>query len=516
MRTVLASALLLLVCGVAGGCADRSSRPEGAGAPPSIPSGPDPLLLRVPQKGGVLTATRYPALDSVVWRSIGRVPPLSRFIGFGPEDGYLSAVDTGGAPVRVDLRIGSVTSSRDQALTTLASFDGGAVYGLTVGGEITRFTPSGSDWKFRPSLPAQALYPQADGSLIVAGARGDQAIVWRVRPPQMVVSDSVLFNIGGEEAALRDEILTTAGSVGDRVFFGANERVIAVRARDLGPALNVDVGDPVRAIAATPSGDRLFVALADEEVLRIVDRFEEGVTGRIRLPAPARALRMDPLGRVLLARGAQVSPGVDSVFVVSLAEDAVVGVIESAWRGDLPLVLPDGGIAVTRGADVVFAHPSTLAPMQTVTDGASSWWHTLRWNGFRPRAAGLDQPVQFRTSAPRDPSDLPPATGDSTGNATAGAGAAGDSTTGGSATSGEAPARASQFTVSFAAILDEKQARALAGRIRVDGQSPRVTTSERDGKLLYRVIMGPYPTRAEAERIGKASGQSYWVFEGAP
>ncbi len=65
--------------------------------------------------------------------------------------------------------------------------------------------------------------------------------------------------------------------------------MIAGRARDLGPALNVDVGDPVRAIAATPSGDRLFVALADEEVLRIVDRFEEGVTGRIRLPAPARA-----------------------------------------------------------------------------------------------------------------------------------------------------------------------------------------------------------------------------------
>jgi hypothetical protein len=441
------------------------------------------------------------------------VPPLARFIGFGPEDGYLAAVDTGGAPVRVDLRIGSVTSSRNQTLTTLASFDGGAVYGLTAGGEITRVTPSGSDWRFRPSLPAQALYPQADGSLIVAGARGDQAIVWRVRPPQMVVSDSVVFDIGGEEATLRDEILATAGSVGDRVYFGANERVIAVRARDLGPALNVDVGDPVRAIAATPSGDRLFVALADEKVLRIVDRFEEGVTGRIRLPAPARALRMDPLGRVLLARGAQVSPGVDSVYVVSLAEDAVVGVMESAWRGDLPLVLPDGGIAVTRGKDVVFAHPSTLEPMQTVPDGASSWWHTLRWNGFRPRAAGLDQPVQFRTSAPRDPSDVPPITGDSTGRA---AGSMADSSANGSAMNGDAAARASQFTVSFAAILDEKQARAVAERIRVDGQSPRVTTSERDGKLLYRVIMGPYSTRAEAERIGKASGQSYWVFEGAP
>jgi hypothetical protein len=516
VRTVLASALLLLVCGVASGCADRSSRPEGAGAPLSIPSGPDPLLLRVPQKGGVLAVTRYPALDSVVWRSNGRVPPLSRFIGFGPEDGYLSAVDTGGAPVRVDLRIGSVSIARAETLSTLASFDGGAIYGLTASGEITRFTPSGGDWKFRPSLPVQALYPQADGSLIVAGARGDQAIVWRVRPPQTVVSDSVVFDIGGDEAALRNEILTTAGAVGDRVFFGANERVIAVRARDLGPALNVDVGDPVQAIAATPSGDRLFVAPAEDDVLRIVDRFEEGVTGNIRLPAPARALRMDPLGRVLLARGAQVSPGVDSVFVVSLADDAVIGVIESAWRGDLPLVLPDGGIAVTQGSDVVFAHPSTLAPMQTVKDGASSWWHTLRWNGFRPRAAGLDQPVQFRTSAPRDPSDLPPA-GDSTGAVVGGgAGSSSDSTTGAAAAGADAPPRVSQFTVSFAAILDEKQARALASRIRVDGQSPRVTTSERDGKLLYRVIMGPYPTRAEAERVGKASGQSYWVFEGAP
>ncbi|MFN5583614.1 SPOR domain-containing protein, partial [Gemmatimonas sp.] len=73
-----------------------------------------------------------------------------------------------------------------------------------------------------------------------------------------------------------------------------------------------------------------------------------------------------------------------------------------------------------------------------------------------------------------------------------------------------------QFTVSFAAILDEKQARALATRIRVDGQSPRITTSERAGKTLYRVVLGPFPSRAEAERVGKASGQSYWIFEGAP
>ena len=77
-------------------------------------------------------------------------------------------------------------------------------------------------------------------------------------------------------------------------------------------------------------------------------------------------------------------------------------------------------------------------------------------------------------------------------------------------------ATTSSFTVSFAAVLDEQQARQVASRIRVDGETPRITTSDRAGTTLYRVVLGPYPTRADADRIGKASGQSYWIFEGAP
>jgi hypothetical protein len=184
-----------------------------------------------------------------------------------------------------------------------------------------------------------------------------------------------------------------------------------------------------------------------------------------------------------------------------------VGVLRSEWRGDLPLVLPDAGIAYTRGSDVVFAHPRSLKDNRTVASGASSFWHTLRWNGFRPRAAGLDQPVQFRTSAPRDSADLLPdsvrASADSGGVRTDSAGMAGTPVVG-------------QYTVSFAAILDEAQARSLAARIRVDGQSPRITSSERAGKTLYRVVLGPFSSRAEAERVGRASGQSHWIFEGVP
>jgi hypothetical protein len=497
-------ALVLLACGVAGGCADRSSRPAGADATPSIPGGPDPIVLRVSRDGGVMSATRYPDLDSTLWRSSNRVPALDRIIAFGPEDGYLAAVDTSGAPVRIDVRLGTVTTSRTDDVVLSSSADGGAIYALTVDGEITRYTPSGGEWRFTPSLPTHALYAQADGSLIVAGAKGDRAIVWRVRPPGQEVTDSLSFDIGGDETTLRASLGATAGSVGDRIFFGGNEEVLAVRTRDLAKALEVDVGDPVTAIAATPSGDRLFVAVADEELLRVVDRFEEAVKGKITLPGVPRALRMDPLGRVLLARG-----GADSVYVISLGSDDVIGVVRSEWRGDLPLVLPDGAIATARGEDVVFAHPSTLADMRTVEGGAQQFWYTMRWNGFRPRAAGLDQPVQFRTSAPRDSVDYADsaaarALGRDTSRARVAPGTRTDTVV------------ASAFTVSFAAVLDEKQARQVASRIRVDGETPRITTSDRAGKTLYRVVLGPYPTRADAERVGKSSGQSYWIFEGAP
>ncbi|HEY0929482.1 MAG TPA: SPOR domain-containing protein [Gemmatimonas sp.] len=500
MRTLFASALVLLACGVAGGCADRSSRPSGAEAAPTIPGGPDPLVLRLSRDGGTLTAARYPVLDTTVWRSATRVPPLTQVIGFGPEDGYLAAVDSGGSPVRIDLRLGSVTTSRTDTVRSLVSADGGAIYGLTQSGEVTRYTPSGGDWRYRPSNPVDALFAPLDGSVILVSASEGEVMVRRVRPPNQAVSDSVSIKASGDLEVVRRSIGATAGTVGDRLYFAADERVIAVRTRDLGVALNVDLGDPITAIAATPSGDRLFVALEDESVLRIVDRFEEGVTGRIRLPAPASALRMDPMGRMLLARGTG-----DSVYVVSLGGDAVLGVVQSAWRGDLPLVMADGSIAITRGDDVVLAHPSTLSDMRTIAGGAKQFWHTLRWNGLRPRAAGLDQPVQFRNSAPRD--TAPPPAAAPTGP---------DSTRATRGDSAGAPAAPSTFTVSFAALLDERQARALAGRIRVEGLVPRITTTDRDGTTVYRVVLGPFPSRAEADRVGKLSGQNYWVFEGAP
>ena len=506
MRKLFALVFLLL----ASGCSDSSSRPAGAGAPPVIPGGPDPIVLRASRAGGFMSAYRYPGLDSVLWRSSQRAPSLARVIAFDPDAGYLAAADSTGRAVRIDLRLGSVTVPMGGPPVEVRSADGDAIYALLASGEITRYTTSGGEWKFKPKFPASALLPQADGSLVLAGVLGKRVFVWRIRPPGTDLVDSVSLNVKGSPTELMATLAPTGTTIGERVFFAANETVLSVRSRDLGKALQVSMGNPVTALASTPSGDRLFVALKGEERLRVIDRFEESVVGNVKLPGEARGLRMDPLGRVVLVRGAA-----DTVWVVGVANDKVLGTVQSEWRNDLPLVLPDGQVALVHGNDVVIANNPTFATARTIANGARDFWQVLRWNGFRPRSAALDEPVKFRTgSAPSDstrPANggvLPDSARTSTPPATE---RARDTVSAARDTSGP-----SKFTVQFAAVLTERLARDAAALVKVDGLTPRISTSTRSGKTVYRVTLGPYLTRAEAERVGKASGQAYWIFEGAP
>ena len=72
------------------------------------------------------------------------------------------------------------------------------------------------------------------------------------------------------------------------------------------------------------------------------------------------------------------------------------------------------------------------------------------------------------------------------------------------------------FTVSFAALLDQRRAQEMASSITVDGRSAHLVPAVRQGVTVFRVVLGPYSSRAEAERAGKASGRQYWVYEGPP
>jgi hypothetical protein len=432
----------------------------------------------------------YPEIDSTIATASDPAPEIERVLGFDEDAGQVSFVDARGLPGRIDFRLGNVSRASKAKLRDLGSADGSAIYGIDGEGSVVRLTQEG-DWTFKPPLPARMVFPARDGSLLILSGARDDALLLRLRPPETTVVDSL---------ELGNLARTTTTQAGDRVYLqtGQAEIVgIAVRGLRKGAAIHLD--HEVAAMVGTPSGDRLYVALDSTRELAVIDRYRDRITSRIQLPAQPRDLRIDPLGRYMLARAAKG----DSVWIVAVGTDRLIGAVRSAWRPDLPFVAPDGAIALAQGNDVVFVDGATQRERERVADGASDFWFSFQWNGFRPRSAALDSPTDF---TPRDTTDtttrVRPATGDTTARP--------------ATPTIQVDTGPRGFVVSFAALLSEQKARELAAQIRVRGQSARVVSTEREGTTIYRVVLGPFPSRDEADRIGRESGQTYWIYEGTP
>ena len=448
--------------------------------------------MRLPRGGGPVRVLAYPGLDSVVWGATDAAPAIDRVLSFDEDGGLLAFVDSKGQPGRIDFRLDNVGLATRTRLSDVASIDGSTVYGLTKDGSVSRLTPSG-DWSFKPPHPARALVPLADGSLILISTKDQAALLWRLYPPEPKLLDTA--TVAGAAKA-------SWVQAGDRLYFTVNEELVGVRTRDLQALNNIELDGHARALVATPSGDRLYVLTDSSAQIDIIDRYRERVTDHIALPGIAQRLRIDPLGRYLLAHAAKG----DSVWVVAIGNDSLVGAVRSVWRTDLPFVAPDGAIAVASEGDVVFLDGQTLREKQRIKNGARDFWYSFTWTGFRPRDAGLDQPVQFPGADSTDSTATPP---DSAAVITAPPPVR-DSTP-----TPQAPV-VKGWIVSFAALLSEQKARELAASIQVRGEAARVLATSRDGQPVYRVVLGPYPTKDEAERVGRESRRDYWVFEATP
>jgi septal ring-binding cell division protein DamX len=491
--TVRPTLLVLVLAVAACGSGDRQATTTSRATPATATSrGPDNLVLRIVRTGGTARVFAYPGLDSVVWSGRG-APAPARVLAFDDEAGTVAYVDTRGYPARVDFRQDGTGVVSRTKLTSIASADGSSIYAIASDG-VQRFSPSGS-WKWKPPLEARALFPQPDGTLLVLAERKDGSVLWRLRPPEKEIADSV-------ELPRVDRTLRT--QVGDRLYLGAGNDLIGVRTRTMERTATVSFDAPIEQMAATPSGDRVFVVTKDGTAVQVVDRYQEKVTGSIDLARHAGELRMDPIGRYLLVE----VQGADSALVIALGNNKLVGAVASTWRTDLPFVAPDGSVALAQGKDVVLVDGGTLRPAATVRGGGADFWYAFRWTGFRPRDATLDQPVYFPVAIDTAPALDSLSAADSARAATPAAGTAEPRDT--------AARRATGFTVSFAALLSADKAAELAARIHVGNESARVVTAMREGQPVYRVVLGPYATREEADRIGRESRQSYWVYEGGP
>src|SRR5439155_202502 len=81
-------------------------------------------------------------------------------------------------------------------------------------------------------------------------------------------------------------------------------------------------------------GDRIYVATAAASGISIIDRYTGRVQTGVVLAAPPLDLRMDALGRYLIAR----FPKSDSAWVVAIGTNRLVGAVQTRWAPDLPAV----------------------------------------------------------------------------------------------------------------------------------------------------------------------------------
>lgn len=455
-----------------------------------------------------MRAYRYPNLDSLVWRSSEQSPAIGTLLGFDADNGTMAFTDAGGIPGWIDFRSGTVRQPTAKPLSLIASSQGFAIFGVSHERNVIRYTPTG-DWKQETEARVRRLFPQPDGSLI-ALAQIDKAqdIVLRYRPPERGVVDSLPLSPPQRSAGT---------PLGDRVYFGVGRELVGVPTGDFSSPARIKASDEILAIAPTPSGDRVYLATKGAKALDVVDRYNGAVSARVRMGGFTTELRMDPLGRYLLARPVEG----DSAWVVAIATGSMVGTVKTVWRSDLPAVAPDGAIATLHGPDVEFVDPVHGTVLIRVPNGGKDTWSVVWWNGFRPRAKGLDRAVTFQTEEDDQElvsdSSAAPVTRDSTAASPLPVAprTPDESAVRDPEPAGETP-RERGFTVSFAAVLAEDRARELASSIRVDGVSARVVASRTDGTTVYRVVLGPYRTRAEADRVGRESKHSYWILEGPP
>jgi cell division septation protein DedD len=504
-------------------------------------------VLRVPAQGGQARAYRYPALDSLIWTTKAALPPQVRPLAFNIDAGTLALSDGVGLPWRLTLGSGLLDRALPTPLGEMVSLDGSGIYG-TSGGAVLRLTTSdATPWQVRSSASLSQLQPLRDGGVLLIGQRNGETVLARFRPPGTAPIDSAVLHG-------KARLISAAG--GDRYYLSDGPtRLVSVRARDLENLGTISLGDSIITTASSPSGDRVYVLGRDGGVARVqvINKYGNDVVAKIPVPADASALRMDPLGRYVLVRHGGTR---DSVLVIGIATDNILGRFASPWRADLPLVFPDGRLAILRGDDVVVLAADGFRPFAVIPGGARDIWTVVQWNGFRRRAGdapprAATAPADSTKKTPVDSSRSRPAadsiradsaavdpTADSVAAARRVAHAdsvrrqariAADSSRK-AAVHTDTQARAARgariepqavslgergsFVVQFAATKVQRTAEHLASGIKANGEKARVVATATNGIALYRVILGPFRSRAEAERAGQAAGRDYWVFEG--
>src|SRR5438094_5984292 len=319
------------------------------------------VAIRLPAKGGTPQLYRLPRLTVVEGVLKGRLPPVERVVGLDPESEFLFVTTAKHELLALDLGSGRVDTV-GRTIKQAALGPDGTLYAVDSSRRVislsrrTRFA-----WPQPLTALPRDLFGAADQHLVGVIPQDRLLVAAADQPPTVRP-----IAAGGDVAATRWGDLVAVASDSGVTFYDPLGR------RD--PAF-VKLTDAPRALAFSPSGHRIYVARRNVPGLAVVDRYERKELDGVALPGPVAALRLDPLGRWLLAR-----PAIgDSAWIVDLPIKRHTGIVPTQWHSDLPAISPDGMLIYRHGKDVRSARPDSLTEVGKVTGGAADLWVLTSW-----------------------------------------------------------------------------------------------------------------------------------------
>lgn len=410
--------------------------------------------IRLPAKGGTPQLYRLPRLTPVEGALRGKLPPVKRVVGLDPESEFLFVSTAKHELLALDLGSGRLdTVAINIAQTTLGP--DGTLYAVDTARRVislsrrTRYA-----WPQPLTALPRDLFGATDQRLVGVIPQDRLLVAAADQPPTVRT-----IAASGDVAATRWGDLVAVASDSGVMFYDPLGR------RE--PAF-VRLPEAPRALAFSPSGHRIYVARRNAPGLAVIDRFERKELDGVALPGSASALRLDPLGRWLLAR-----PSVgDSAWIVDVPIKRQTGIVATQWQADLPAISPDGSLMYRSRDDIVVVRPDSLSEVGRVKKAAADLWVLTTW---LPRGVPASQ-----------------ATAD--------------------AASGDSIGAEGPLYVQVSTSQNPDWSGHLADDLTRAGLAARVLPPQNadDG---YRVVLGPYATRAQAEAIGRRLGRPFWIYQ---
>lgn len=453
-RFLIAGSWLLLLAG----CGDAADPPEQA--PAALDRTPPSRLVRLDRSGGDALVYDLPGLSVSDWEARNRLPAIGAVVGSSTTPSQVVLRDTRGNLVALGLESRrSRTLDEDVALGAIGA--DGSLYTVDTAGrafEAGRRTPQRYAHAFA-GVP-DYLSAGAEGRLIGVDTSAPALEVLRPSDTLRVVP------IASGRVALTNW--------GDLAAVAADTALLLYQPSSDDPPASVDVEGALD-VAFSPSGHRIYV-LAREGELVTVDRFSRRVRGRINFPGEGVALRAGDFGRWLLVEAA----GGNSAWVIDLDADSLVGELPTSWGEQFPLLTSPNLVITTSGDDVVARSLTAPGFAETgrVADAAGDAWVSVTW-GPDGTEASAGEPDEASTADSTAPADSVP---------------------------GE------QVFLQVSSSQNPEWAQALADKLGAAGLDASVLqpSGENTG---YRVVLGPFGSREEAETAGRSLGMPYFVID---